>query len=634
VTRLLLPIALILAVLVAVVAVDRTPKKADLVFAGRGDVFTLDPQRMSWLHDMRMAYCLYEGLVRWNTDDYSIEPAAAVPHVSDDGMVYTFSIREDAKWSNGAPVTANDFRYAWMRMLTPDTAADYSGFFFAIRGARDFWDWRTDRLAARDVASAATIERRFNEMVSVIVEDDHTLRIELEKPVPYFLDQLALAVCSPVYRPSVEGWQVDDATEKIIREHGWHTVEPPPMERRRWVSVDDQSGRLQQQQFWARPGRLIGNGPYILDTWRYKRDMRLERNPLYHSPQEVHAESIQGVTMEDTNTAVMAFESGNVDWLTDVNVSYQADMLAQREAYEQRYAKEIDAAVHGGATLDQAVASLPPPEDGERRNIRAFPTFGTDFFSFNCRPALPDGQPNPFHDPAVRRAFVMAVDRGPIVAHATRLNEPTVSSLIPPGSISGYPTVDGLGHDADAARRELAAAGWEDQDGDGVPEDVVGRPFPSVDLLYTTNTARYKWIALELRNQWQRELGVRVELRGTDNKFYSKDLHNGNFMVARGRWYGDYGDPTTFLDIFRSKDGNNDRGYANPEVDRALDAAALEQDPAKRLAMLHDVEEFLFTEEVPMLVICQLLQVYMYEPDEVHGISPHPRMVQYLWQIE
>jgi oligopeptide transport system substrate-binding protein len=104
-------------------------------------------------------------------------------------------------------------------------------------------------------------------------------------------------------------------------------------------------------------------------------------------------------------------------------------------------------------------------------------------------------------------------------------------------------------------------------------------------------------------------------------------------MVARGRWYGDYGDPTTFLDIFKTENGNNDRGFSNPEIDAALDEAANEQDQQKRLAMLRDIEERLFTEEVPMLVICQLLQLYMYDPEKVHGLTFHPRLVQHLWRV-
>ena len=105
-------------------------------------------------------------------------------------------------------------------------------------------------------------------------------------------------------------------------------------------------------------------------------------------------------------------------------------------------------------------------------------------------------------------------------------------------------------------------------------------------------------------------------------------------MVARGRWYGDYGDPTTFLDVFKSDNGNNDRGFVSLKIDAALDEAALERDPNKRMEMLRSIEEELFTEEVPMLVICQLLQLYMYEPSRVTGLTSHPRLVQHLWRVK
>ena len=600
--KLLLPIATLIAVVVLYTH-ESDDSRADFVFINRGDVFTLDPQRMSWLNDMQMAYCLYEGLVRWNPSDFSIELAAAdLVEKSKDGVSYTFHIRDDAKWSNGASLSSYDFQYAWMRLLTPDFASDYSGFFFSIKGAKSYWDWRTKQLANKSNLSIEEITDVFSQMVGITIFDANTIRVELEQPAPYFLDQLALAVCSPVYKPCVEGWIVDEDVSEKIRTAGWHTIDPPVMKNRRWVDIDETTGRLKQKHTWARPDTLVSNGPFILDSWRYKRNMRLIRNPFFHTPDQTSLNSIEVVTIADTNTAIMAFESGVADWLNGVNVDYQADMLRQQS-------------------------------QGKRTNIHAFPTFGTDFFSFNCREKLNNGNTNPFHDSAVRRAFVFATDRTAIVKHATRLLEPTVSSFVPPQSIDGYDTVVGIGFDPDKAIVELESVGWRDRDGDGLIEDESGALFPVVDVLYTTNTPRYKWVALELRDQWQKRLGIRVELRGTDNKFFSADLRNGNFMIARGRWYGDYGDPTTFLDVFRSDSGNNDRGYINKEIDSALNLASSEQDPEKRMRMLYKVEEKLFTEEVPMLVICQLIQLYMYEPDRVSGLTTHPRLTQQLWRV-
>ena len=647
--KLLAPFGLLLSALAAVVYLDDTPPRADLVFVNSGEVFTLDPQRMSWIQDFRMAYALYEGLVRWNNADFSIEPAAAEWQTSADRLIYTFSIRPDARWSDGAPLTAHDYLYAWKRAILPDTAADYSNMFFVIAGARAFFRWRTEALEAfaaqnadldpEDRAPAALAlwketQRQFDTIVGLKALDDSTLEVRLDRSRAYFLDLVAFGVFCPVYRPAVEGWRVDQATTEAIRLSGWAHVPPPAFADRRFVTLNSATGRLEQSHGWTKPRHLVTNGPYVLSHWRYKRGLQLRRNEHYHSPQRIRSDRIACISIEDINTAVMAFASGSVDWLTDVSVDYQADMLAERSAYENRYADRIKAALAAGSTLDEALAALPPPQKGERRNIHLFPAFGTDFYSFNCRPTLANGRPNPFADARVRRAFVASVNRKMLVETVTRLNEPVVTTLIPPGSIPGYRSPEGLPFNPESARAELESTGWADRDGDGLVENDQGELFPIVDLLYSTNTPRYKNISLALRDMWQRQLGVRVELRGKESKFFKEDLKSGHFMIGRGRWYGDYGDPTTFLDLFKTGDGNNDRGYSNPYVDELLERAASEPDPQRRLRILQDCERFLFQEDVPMLVLCQLVQVYMYEPGRLSGLSRHPRLTQYLWQIE
>ena len=127
---------------------------------------------------------------------------------------------------------------------------------------------------------------------------------------------------------------------------------------------------------------------------------------------------------------------------------------------------------------------------------------------------------------------------------------------------------------------------------------------------------------------------MRIELRGSETKFYKEDLKQGKFMIARGNWYGDYGDPTTFLDLCKTTDGNNDRRYSSSYVDALLDEASRERNVGRRLQMLHECERFLFEEELPMVPLCQLVQVYMYEPGRVHGLSDHPRLTQYLWKMQ
>ena len=335
--RLLAIVAIVFAIVLCIFFVPKNSSRADFIFVNQGDVFTLDPQRMSWLTDMQAAYCLYEGLLRWNTKDFSIEPAAATHfNLSEDGRIYTFFLRKNGRWNNGAKVTAFDFRYAWMRLLTPDTASDYSSFLFAIDGAKKFWNLRTEQLKSKKIVSSKELQQQFNDLVGIRVIDEFTIEITLNQPVPYFTDQIALAVCSPVYRPAVEGWILSKQEEAAIIAQGWYNVEPPTIENCRWLTLDKNNGRFQYQYYWARPGTLVSNGPFELDVWRYKRDMLFVRNPYYHSQDNLAIDSIKAITMADSNTAVFAFENGEVDWLSSVNVDYQSDILEEKKRRQKK----------------------------------------------------------------------------------------------------------------------------------------------------------------------------------------------------------------------------------------------------------------------------------------------------------
>lgn len=642
--RVLTAILLLGALLCGSLYLDDPSVDADIVIINSNDAFTLDPQRMSYLHDFRLGYALYQGLVVWDTDDYSVQPGVAETwYVSDDGKTYRFELSKSARWSNGELVTSHDFVFSFRRLLLPDSVADYSNLMFAIEGSEAFYNWRAAQTAAFADAEhpsgndAQQLWRetllRFRDTVGVTAIDDNILEIRLERPTSYFLDLLCFAVCCPVHRPTVEGWPTDE-TAKRRASGGWHQVDPPLFDTCQWVALNPDTGKLEQRHDWARPGRLVGNGPYILSRWRYKRDMLLEVNPHFHQPDILCNDSVLILTIEDANTRILAYESGIGDWVTDVGVEYQSDMLAERACYLEHHAEKLETLLDAGLSKIEALAQLPLPEDGERRNIQPIPAFAVDFYSFNCRDTLADGRSNPFADARVRRAFVQAIDREAIVRDVTRLNEPVMTTLIPPGSIAGYDSPGGLMHDADAARAELENAGWADRNNDGLIENEMGRTFPTVEILWTPSLPRYKWISLDLKNQWERALGVEVKLRPVDTKFYREDLRRGNFMIARGRWYGDYGDPTTFLDLNRCFDGNNDRGFCNDQVESLLDAAATETDNAQRMQLLAECERLVMNEHVPMLVLCQLVTLYMYDPAELVGISHHARLTQQLWRFE
>lgn len=622
--RTILPLMLLVGLLVGAIMLDKPRDAAELTFINRGEVHTLDPQRMSWLQDFRIGNALYEGLVRYDNDTFDILPGVAESwSISEDGRVYTFRLRADAKWSNGDPVKAQDFYYSWRRALFPDTAADYADLFFKIRGGRAFFEWRTNQLAAfvEEAAGLGGVKRsaladqyvqaaydRFGELVGLAAPDDHTFIVTLEVPTPYMLDLMAFGPFMPVHRP---------------------TVEP-------YLSVDASSGSLRQQHGWTKPPKLISNGPYVLAVWRYKRDLRLERNPFYWNSESVRSDSVLCISVEDANTAVLAFESGAIDWLSDVGVDYRADMIAQRQRYLDRVADRYAELVSQGLGYNDVMRTLAiesPPRAGERNNIHAFPAYGTYFYNFNCQERLNSGAANPFYLAAVRRAFALATDKQAIVDRVTRLGQPVANVLIPPKSVPGFDGVEGIGYDPQRARSELAQAGWSDRDGDGLVEDASGTAFPPVEILFPSS-AEHKSIAQAIANMWERELGVRTRLREEETKVAATHLVEHNFMVARGNWYGDYGDPTTFLDLHRTGNGNNDRNYCNPEFDELMAQADAELDPEKRMQLLEQADAMIVQTEVPLLPLFHQVTLYMYDPASLRNLSTHPRLTQFLHELE
>jgi len=620
--RLLVPFLVLALAVAASVLSDRPTPKADFTFINKNDVTTLDLQRMSWMQDLRVTRLLYEGLVRNNlfTWEYTIEPAVADRwEISADRKTYTFHIRDEARWSNGERVRASDFVYSWRRALLPDTASDYSGQFMLIKGGRAFFEGRQKKLdefakrvsggeilsvAGRLAAAQALWDeslREFDKTVGVRATDDSTLVVELERPTPYFLDLCAFPVFFPVYPPLV----------------------------RQYEHLNLDTGMMECEQGWTKPPVCVSNGPMELKVWRFKRDMRLEKNPMWWNTASLKIDSIGIPSIEDPNASVMAFRTRAVDWVSDVVARYNGEMLAEKKRFYREHQGEYDALVAQGLDPVEIDRRLPPDA---RKNIHVFPAFGTYFLNFNCSKKLPDGRENPFFDPRVRRAFTMVVDKKTITEEVRRLDEPESHTLIPPGSIAGYTSPMGVRCISDAKdeaeRREIIAEARQ------LLIDAGQDPkrFITVDMLFTKDGG-HDVIFEAVAKNWREHLGVPVTLTQKEIKVFRDDSKNHNFMVCRGSWYGDYGDPTTFLDLNRTGDGNNDRNYSSAAYDALLEEGSLEADPAKRMEILKSAEKMVLDEAV-LLPLFTYAQIYCFDANKFTGISSHPRSDQALYQVD
>ncbi len=303
-SRFLIAAAFLLVALIAVVVVwsARDPR-ADFVYVNSIEPRTLDPGLISWIDEARLGRCLFEGLTRLNDKTFRPEPAVAERWtVSSDGRRYVFHLRPDVRWSNGDPIRASDFVFAWKRVLDPALAGEYFYMLYPVKNARVFYESRGDRDSANDVPAS---------QLGIHAVDDRTLQVDLAFPCPYFLDLAAFHTFFPVHPPTIERWAYRD-------------------------------GRvLPGKHLWTRPENLVCNGPFTIERWQFKRRIRLRKNPHYWDGASIRLNSIEALPIEDHNTALLAYQTGAVDMISTVNpmaarVLYAAQRQGRREDFHPR----------------------------------------------------------------------------------------------------------------------------------------------------------------------------------------------------------------------------------------------------------------------------------------------------------
>jgi oligopeptide transport system substrate-binding protein len=408
----------------------------------------------------------------------------------------------------------------------------------------------------------ARLDERFAD-VRIEAGDDRTFVVQLARPCPFFLDIIALPIFLPCHQ-SVE----------LLRE----TCDGAPITAEGLVVYNPQ---------WTKPDYhrngypgLITNGPYRLSDWTFKRRARLTVNPYHRAAGAITCRTVDMLVYENISAAIMAYEAGDVEFLPAMDVPY-----------------------------DHEIARL--ARTGERPDFHLCHVLATYFFNFNCLSKTVGDRPNPFLDRRVRRAFALSVDKRSLVENVLRRGDRVAASFVPPGAIPGYDPPSGLTADIGEARRLFVEAGYPD-----------GTGMPVVELLYTPGDER---ICQAVARMWEEALGVSVELRSRESKTFAEDKANHRFMIARGNWYADYNDPTTFLDCLSTGNGNNDSGYANPQYDDLLARANQRRDPAKRAALLRRAEAILVEEDLPILPILHYVTPIAIKP-HVRGLYPNARL--------
>lgn len=233
------------------------------------DPATLDHHLTSTVAESNILHDLYEGLVVHDADGEVAPGVAESWEISDDGLTYTFTLRDDAQWSNGDPVTANDFVFAYRRIMTPETAAGYASILYPIQNAE-----------------AITGGEMPPEDLGVEAIDDHTLEITLNAPTPYFLELLTHQTGLPMHQPTVESEGAN----------------------------------------FTRAGVMVTNGAYVLESFVPNDRIVMVKNENFHSADDVQIDRIEWTPFEDRATCLRRFEAGEVHICSDVPAEQMAYM--------------------------------------------------------------------------------------------------------------------------------------------------------------------------------------------------------------------------------------------------------------------------------------------------------------------
>ena len=182
--------------------------------------------------------------------------------ISDDGKEYIFNINKNAKWSNGDPVTAQDFVWSWMRILTASLGSQYPDMLYYLEGAYEYHNGLIDDFSK----------------VGVKALDDKTLKVNLKNPTPFFLGLLSHYSTWPVHK-------------ETVLKHG---------------DIDDRNGE------WTRPGNFVCNGPFQLKTWELNNKIVVEKNPHYYDASMVRLNEIHYYPVSNVMTEDRMFRAGQL----------------------------------------------------------------------------------------------------------------------------------------------------------------------------------------------------------------------------------------------------------------------------------------------------------------------------------
>lgn len=551
---------------------------ADFSFCNGTEIKTVDPALVTGQPEGRVVWAIFEGLTTYDPKTLAPRPGVAESwEVSKDKRVYTFHLRKNAYWSDGTPLTAEDFHWSFRRLLHPETASEYAYELWYVVNAEKYTSGRVEvgdpveieleekppgappyasgvilrgRLVAIEAGPTGTDENQTEASPIYVVEIDGR-REYFQKP-----EREGQRPRDPRARPY--RWLLFDFEHVGIKVLDRFTLQmtlnhPVPYFLQiigffPMMPVPRHCIEKYGYPAWTKPENIVSNGPFVLQYRRIRDRIRLVKNPWYWDRENVRLNTVDVLAAESAITGLNLYMTGAADWIPVVPNEVVGELLRQK-----------------------------------RKDFQPSPYLAVEYYIVNTR------RP-PLDDPRVRRALGLAIDKREIISRILQTGQEPAMSFVPPAIANYIPYQPPQMPDYDpaTARRLLAEAGYPG-----------GKGFPKIEILYNTHES-HQAIAELVQAQWKRNLGINVRLQNQDWARYLASRRQGEFWVARAGWIADYLDPNTFLEMMTTGNPNNHGGWSNAEYDRLISWAQVEVDEHRRLALFKEAETLLL-EEMPIL---------------------------------
>ena len=467
---------------------------------------TIDPQKASFVGEIEKIMMVFRNLMALDKDGNPYpEMAAGMPEVTEDGTRLTFTLRDGLVFSDGTPLTASHFEYAWKRHLDPNVAGEYAFTGYIISGAEEYNTADPKKLTPDQLQA-------LRDAVGVKALDDKTITFKLKAPAPYFLAILGT-------------WNGVPVRQELIMQG---------------------NGGNDSDSTWTEPATYIGNGPYVLTLWEHQNRMHFKANPLYYRG----APPISDYDYAMISEPAVAF------------AAYLNDEL-DRTGVQVEDKRRVDSDPELSAQFVQ------------------YPGTCTFYVGFNTQKA-------PFDNQKVRSAFSFALDRAGFVRDILGGQGIPARQFVPPGFPGYYEfELEEQTFNPTVAQRLLAEAGYPG-----------GKGLPEIKLTYSAN-ARNKTRFEALAAMYKQNLGIDMPLDPVEPRAYTalvKDPKTTPQLFFLG-WCQDYPDPQDWYStVFHSKSTVTHVGWKNPEFDRLVDAADIEQDPGRRRELYRQAAQILIND--------------------------------------